>query len=165
MNNNQEGTSHLLNSLSSQNNPLSTNKSPRGFISFQNRLLNRKKERPSWIRFHLKRFAQGVKYCASVVINHYLIVLVQAGTVDRRKRGEYDTEGQDPVSLLAFDLLDHSVQEAEINVDLFAYESDYSFIRYGKNHIVKYTNSQHSPESLVAITVDSFKRNICSECV
>ena len=105
-------------------------------------------------------------------MDHYLIVLAQNGSSQylerQKKRREYDSEsddsdGEDPASLLAFDLLDHSVQEAEIDVHLFAAQEDYNFTKYGENQILKYDSENPAPESFICITVESFMRKTFDE--
>jgi len=87
-------------------------------------------------------------------MDHYLVVLVQ----DRSKQAGFCNqssrpEGDDPASLLAFDLLDHSVQEAEIDVRLFADEEHCGFTKLGENQILKFYIG-----TFVCVTVESFKR-------
>jgi len=99
-------------------------------------------------------------------MEHYLVVVVQYESdypMHRKDRGKLGLVRDYQASLLAFDLLGHSVQEAEIDGNRFTYADNYSFIKYGENQILKFCNSMSSYESFVCITVESFKRNICFE--
>ena len=99
------------------------------------------------------------------MMDHHLILLAQEKSLPpAHHEKDYDSEGDNPASILVFDLLDHSVQEAEIDVDLFAYQSFSSFVRYGENQILRYYSSDEDmgnynyKQSFVCITVESFKR-------
>ena len=97
-------------------------------------------------------------------MEHYLIILVQDESEHPRQRErDYNSEGDDPASLLAFDLEDHSVQEAKINVDLFSYQNSYTFTKYGENQILQYYSGENGAydKSFVCITVESLKRKRC----
>ncbi len=62
--------------------------------------------------------------------------------------------------ILAFSLLDHSVQETEIEGGPFNMDYD-GFIKCNENEIIKYSGS--SAFRLARITIESFKRNVCIE--
>ncbi len=169
---NNDNNPSVLGSQSSENNPSSPNNSSQSLTSSQNpHLILKKDDVPPWVQFSIKSFTKEINYCASVIMGHYLIVLVQNGSPEdsKKQKREYywnsdseseDSDEEDPAaSLLAFNLEDHSVQEAKINaklVKLFAYQENYTFAKYGENQILKYSSG--NDQSFVCITVTSFKR-------
>jgi len=102
-------------------------------------------------------------------MDHYLVFLVHDNSLhpkDRDRGDDYDSYEDEPATLFAFNLLDHSIQQAEIDSSHFGYqEGYYSFLRYGENQIIKYggTSSKYSPSSFVNITVESFERILLIE--
>ncbi len=103
-------------------------------------------------------------------MDHYLVVVVNDNRAPARKllslsdnedeEDEKDDNINYKTSVLAFNLLDHSLQEAHIKAGLFDYKHD-GFIKYDENKILKYSDS--AAFSLACITVESFKRNISIE--
>ena len=98
-------------------------------------------------------------------MSHYLIVCVQDQYTYDKHREEYDSDEDEPASLLAFNLLDQSIQEVEINDCYFKYQKGYSFLKYGENQILKYGQMNHLSFkcSLACITIKSFERKLSSK--
>jgi len=92
-------------------------------------------------------------------MDHYLVVVVTSATVYKDEHG-YVSEREYTANLLAFNLEDHSVQEAKIDALLFMWqEGDYSFLKYGENQIIKYASEfSYGGASMACITVGSFER-------
>ena len=82
----------------------------------------------------------------------YLVILANDGTKSYRNGPTFDQ--YETSTLLAFNLLDNTVQEGEIEVGSLRSSS---FLKYGDNQIIKYSNDDHD-FSLVCITVESFER-------
>ena len=79
-------------------------------------------------------------------MDHYLVVL----TFDKDESSDSTTS-----SLLAFNLLDHSVQEAKTKMYSFR-EAEFHLIKYDEKEIIKYDAS--SADNFDLITVKSFER-------
>jgi len=75
-------------------------------------------------------------------MDHYLVVFTKDKCIEEKEQRK---------SLVAFNLLDHSVQEAEIGIDL-SQDMNESVLKYGENQIVKYGFD------LALITIESFER-------
>ncbi len=121
--------------------------------------MNGNDELPLWTRFKLKRKGFYVRYSSGFIMDHYLVVVVSES---KKKKSPFDDEEDDDqtlkTSVLAFSLLDHSVQEADLEVGSFFYKHD-GFLQYDGNKIIKYSGSS-CPLSLACITVESFQRKI-----
>jgi len=77
---------------------------------------------------------------------------------------EEEPEREQTATLLAFNLQDHTVQEATgINHTLFVRQGGhYSFLKYGENQIIKFGGlfERHDAARMICITVESFERII-----
>ncbi len=104
-------------------------------------------------------------------MDNHLVVLVQDESVHIDIRlGDYDYEDyssddDEPATLLAFNLEDHTVQEVEMDSKIFGYyENYYTFLKYGENQIIKYGNPYdpygYGIAQIGCITIESFKRTL-----
>ncbi len=105
--------------------------------------------RPNWVYSQLKEFKKKpIRYFASVIMDHYLIVLAQADESRHsffakprdNDNNEDEEEVEDSASLLVCDLLDLSVQEVAINKLLFASQEHFCFVKYGENQILMFSD-------------------------
>jgi len=115
-------------------------------------------------------------------MGHYLVVLVHSEILHRPTGREYDYDiepktDQD-ATILSFNLQDHTVQEAEVDISAFRYQQGYyaycdfirqrdyySFLKYGENQIIKYGGEYEyfgGAGSMICITVESFERILLS---
>ena len=64
-------------------------------------------------------------------------------------------------ALLAFDLRDHSLQEAKLDQSIFANLKDFTFIKYKENQIIRFGGWKEKTNAFgptVRITIESFQR-------
>jgi len=88
-------------------------------------------------------------------MDDYLIVFANDGALSKRF---YMT------NLLAFNILDRTVQEVEIQIGCFGDQRGYSFLVYDGNRIIKYGGDDSF--SLTCITIQSFERILrIKECI
>jgi len=105
----------------------------------------------------------GAKYCAGFIMDHYLVAILIEESKTKYEpiyKEYYSKDGTDndtdyKTSVLAFSLLDHSVQETEIEMSSFDYEAD-RLLKYDGNKII--VSAGYSTFKLACITVESFKR-------
>ncbi len=130
--------------------------------------LNGKDELPLWTKFELKRKGSPIGSTAGFIMDHYLVVVVPTN-LNLRKLGPRDDNScdsdsddkNDPncrISVLAFNLLDHSVHETEVEAGPSDDLQDF-FLQYGENKIIKY-RGKAAAFSLACITIESFQRKI-----
>ncbi len=92
-------------------------------------------------------------------MDDYLIVFA----LGRNPKFDWDRQktGKLPPTIFAFNLLDHSVQEVEMDTPSFVSpEDNFSFLKYGENQIIKYTEAR---STVTVITVESFERILLIE--
>ncbi len=89
-------------------------------------------------------------------MGNYLVVLTQ-GTKSNSMFYGLSRKEELSTTILAFNLLDHSVQEAEMDTpSLVSQESYFSFLKYNENQIIKYGGDTNS--SVTVLTFESFER-------
>jgi len=130
-----------------------------------NEIETSKENLPQWTRFPLKELPGSLKYSASVLMGHYLIVIVNDDSEKEIKSrsgggslfgGGLFAKKEGPF-LLAVDLRDFSIQEASIK-DLSLYK-DYSFTKYNENQIVTFggLRKEYETGAVHLITITSFQ--------
>jgi len=115
---------------------------------------------PTWTHFPIKPQKQNVYQSSAVLMDHYLVVVVHEFSYDEDHRDSgFDSENHRPATLLAVDLRDNSIQEAELPESMFYYHEDYIFTRWGDNKIVKFGGEKNDRRlgTLVVVTITSFE--------
>ncbi len=113
---------------------------------------------PSWNHFSLKDLKHGIGQTSTVLINHFLVILVHDSCEDDP---DFAIESKyKPTTLLSIDLQDNSIQEAEVPHTLFERHSHYSFSKYKDNQIIKFGGKEYGRnlDLMVRITIQSFDR-------
>jgi len=111
-----------------------------------------------WTTLFLKNLhAQWVHHSASVIMGHYLVVLIheQHNVDDFIFSRKYE-----PTTVLVVDLRENRVQTAKIKGDRINVENkSYTLTKYGENQLIRYGGqSVDKSTSLTRITITSFER-------
>jgi len=89
-------------------------------------------------------------------MEHYLILLIHE---------ESSWLGKGGPKLLAFDLQDHSIQEATLDESMFPVDiQDFTFTKYKDNQIIRFGGYMEKAKTyapMVQITIKSLKRILC----
>ncbi len=103
---------------------------------------------PTWSKFPIVESSSRLASSAVVLINHHLITIIH--------------NGNEPTTLLAVDLYDNSVQQAEAPESMFSDQEKFTLTSYKDNQIIKYGGlKDHNPiGDIVRITIESFQRII-----
>ncbi len=113
---------------------------------------------PQWTNFPLKQLQGKAKYSPTVLMDHYLIAVVH------ESKSKEDPESLDKkVFLLAVDLRDNSIQEAQVPDSMFNNEVGYTLTKYKDNQIIKFGGVRcgRPHGDVIQMTIKSFKRIFC----
>ena len=103
-------------------------------------------------------FEQGIGLSQALRIDHHLIIFVHEDSSNINK--SIPQPNKKRTALLAVDLRDYSVQEAEIG-NRFDFHVDYSICKYKDNQIIKFggrLNDKTSFQKIDWIKIESFNR-------
>jgi len=113
---------------------------------------------PPWSQFPIKDMKKGVDYSSAVLMGDYLVIAAHDCSYQQGNRGsDYDSDGDQPATLLAVNLRDNSVQRELIHD--FYYQEDYSFNKYSENQIISFggTAGRKALGNVDLITITSFE--------
>jgi len=103
---------------------------------------------PKWTPFRLRdRPVADIK--TQILMDHHLIFLLQEFSQD-----QFPSHNSTSMTLLAFDLRDHSTQEVKLNEKMFGGSEESVYFKYKDNQIIKLGGSSN----LMRITIESFQR-------